>query len=130
MYDYFARETDPAFDIVVSCWVFLRRDRGAGCGGAGMGGASSTFSFFARLDGTVRAGSGDESGLFSRPTALRFKMLEGLGTDPETEVEVAVAVAAAAAVVKVSAASLAAERVTLEDMRTSSVLSGRQRPSA
>ena len=74
-------------------------------------------------------GSGGMSVLCSRVEALRFKEFEGTCTVPATEVEAAAA-AAAAAGVEVSAASLAAERVTLEDMRTSSVLSGRQIPSA
>ena len=89
-----------------------------------MGSVSSTFGFLARLEGTVRTDSGGESGLCPRADALRFRRLEGACKVPETELEVAAAAAAAAAV-KVSAASLAAERVTLEDMRTSSVLSGR-----
>lgn len=107
--------------------AFLRRDRAARGGAGGADSGSSILGLFARLEGAVRTGSGGDSGLVTRAEALRFKEAGGGWLAPDTLLEVAVAVAAAA---ELSAASLAAERVTLEDMRTSSVLSGRQCPSA
>jgi hypothetical protein len=105
----------------------LRRDRGAE-GGAegGTGSVSSIFGFFARLDGGTLDDSAGVPGLGSGIEALRFRDFEVTGVGLVGSVEAAGVVAGA---VDVSAASLAAERVTLKDIRTSSILSCRHRPS-
>jgi hypothetical protein len=87
----------------------LRRERGTNAASSGEGGAGcSTFVRFDLLDGPALAGSGG-SGLSSPEATLRFR-----DTGSKGVVELGCGTAAAA---DGSAASLAAERVTLEDMR-------------
>ena len=109
--------------MVASGFTLLRRDRGAVTEG---GSDSSIFGFFVRLEVASFNGSGAISVLGSPIDTLRFSVDEGVGV-VLGRVVAATAVAAAA---EESAASLAAERVTLEDMRTSSVLSRKLCPSA
>lgn len=86
------------------------RRRGLGTGGEDSGGAN--FRLFARLGGDAFAVVGVFSGLGSgRAVAFRFRDLGGGCTTAEVVAD------AEAAVDKESAASLAEERVTLEDMR-------------
>ena len=82
----------------------------------------SILGFFVRLEGASFTGSGAISRVGSPIDAFRFNEVEAVGVVPGRVVE---AVAA-----EEPAASLAAERVTLEDMRTNSVLSRRLCPSA
>ena len=86
------------------------RRRGLRTGGEDSGGA--TFCLFARLGGDAFAAVGISSGLGSgRAAAFRFRVLGGgcVGAGAVADVE--------AVADEVSAASLAEERVTLEDMR-------------
>ena len=108
--------------MVASGFTRLRRDLGAG---TDEGSDSSIFGFFVRLEGASFTGSAAISGLAPPTDALRFNDVEGVGVVLGRVLEAAAAAAVAA---EESAASLAAERVTLEDMRTSSVLSRRLCP--
>lgn len=99
----------PGFAIVVDGVAACRRGlRTAGDGTS----SGSTFCLLARLDGDLGAVVGVFSGLGSGFGAVfRFRDLDGGGAG------VALAAAAGAVADGVSAASLAEERVTLEDMR-------------
>ena len=102
----FRGNTNPGADMVGSCLSGLRRERGTNAASSGAG--CSTFVRFDLLDGPALAGSGG-SGLSSPEATLRFR-----DTGSKGVVELGCGTAAAA---DGSAASLAAERVTLEDMR-------------
>lgn len=113
----FLVDTNPELDMLCDVVSFLRRDRGTA---TGPGSDLSTFCLLTCLVGTTLTGSDGDPGDWSRRILFRLRVLEGAGVVSTP------AVAAAAA--GEPAASLAAERVILEDIRTSSILSSSQNP--